>query len=96
MEINTNNSSGMMNGLPPIKREDRKVGPIVGALVIILLIIVGTLYFFGQRLNTQDQAIDTASTENSSQLANIDSVSESLQSIDSELDEQLIDIDYSF
>ena len=62
MEINTKNSSGMMNGLPPSKRDDRKVGPIVGALVVILLIIVVILYFFGKRLNTQNTIVTPATT----------------------------------
>ena len=98
MELNTNNSSGMMNGLPPLKKEDRKVGPIVGALVIILLIIVVTLYFFGKGLNTQNPTIQNTpvvTTPVVEQTAAVSSSSD-IESIQANLDAQLQNVDYSF
>ena len=99
MEINTNNSSGMMNGLPPTNKDERKVGPIVGALIIILAIIIIILYFFGKRLNTTEMPIieNQANTEVSieSEINSISSESDTAN-IEKYLDEQLKDIDYSF
>lgn len=97
MEQNIN-SSGMMNGLPPLKKEDRKVGPIVGVLVIVLIVIIITLYFFGQRLNTQNQALiqsPVISTPTTT-LATDDFSTTSMESIDIELDKQLNNVDFSF
>jgi len=98
MEINTKNSSGMMNGLPPSKRDDRKVGPIVGALVVILIIIVVILYFFGKRLNTQSPVNTTADTNQSSLTTKetATTIETDINSINTQLDSQLKDIDYSF
>lgn len=87
------NSSGMMNGMPPIANENKKIGPILGLLVIILVIIIASLYFFGKKLNT------TPSTETPIETVTpVTPVSEdsSAAAIDAELDAQLEDIDYSF
>ncbi len=99
MEPNQN-SSGMINGLPPVAHEgNKKIGPIIGVLVIVLLIIIGAFYVFGKKLNTSptttDQtqvksdvpANDTASTQQSASDAAV---------IQSDLDAQLKDVDYSF
>ncbi|MDQ5893389.1 MAG: hypothetical protein QG640_401 [Patescibacteria group bacterium] len=94
MEPNTQNSSGMMNGIPPVPKSDKKVGPIIGALVVVLIIIIAVLWFFGQKLNT-------TSDENSGQqnvIRNEAGLSTSTNEVDLEadLDAQLQDIDYSF
>jgi hypothetical protein len=88
MEQNTN-ASGMMNGMPPVAKENKKVGPILGALVIVLVIIIAALYFFGQKLNTTPVTpeVNTEETTGTSSEAAV---------IESDLDAQLKDIDYSF
>lgn len=103
MEPNTN-SSGMMNGMPPVPKESKKVGPIIGILVIVLIVIIAALYFFGKNLNTtaptnndvMDTQVVTPTTEtnvnNSSSAVNADDT----KTIQADLDEQLKDIDYSF
>lgn len=98
MELNTKNSSGMMNGLPPTKKEDRKVGPIVGALMVVLMICVVVLYFFGKRLNTQNPVSPENTNVPVKNIENYkeDSVSEEINSIQKELDGQMKDIDMSF
>jgi hypothetical protein len=96
MEINTNNSSGMLNGLPPMKKEDRKVGPIVGALIVIFIIIMITLYFFGKRLNTNDLIINTPPVQNNISTTSSSTSSTTDASIEAELETILEDVDYSF
>ncbi|MEK7213838.1 MAG: hypothetical protein AAB637_01870 [Patescibacteria group bacterium] len=99
MDINTQNSSGMMNGLPPINHNEKKVGPIVGALIIVLILIIASLYFFGKKLNTTPPTVEvtpavTTETPNEN-VANISS-STSIDSLQADLDAQLNDVDYSF
>lgn len=102
MDINTKDSSGMMNGMPPSVKNDKKVGPIIGVLVIVLILIIIALYFFGQRLNTQapiDTQVTTSTTsESNNVIRNEASLSSStdVQSIQNDLDAQLKDVDYSF
>ncbi len=104
MEIDTKNSSGMLNGLPPTSKESKRVGPIVGALVVVLLIIVVILYFFGQRLNTQNAIPEVSPVVNVPANTQASVASQSspvspeadIQSMQDSLDSQLKDVDYSF
>ncbi len=49
--------------LPPIIEPDHQLaqpkkapaGPIVGTIIIVILMLFGALYFWGQRLNARDQ-----------------------------------------
>jgi hypothetical protein len=101
MEINTKNSSGMMNGLPKESKEDKKVGPIVGALIIVLILIITALFFFGKRLNTQSTNTPISNEQSSIQNtpirneANLSSSTE-VQDLQADLDAQIKDIDFSF
>lgn len=102
MDINTQNSSGMMNGMPPVtNNEGKKIGPIIGTLVIIIVIIIGALYFFGNRLdsqlpNTNENVIPARndSADTLPEATNQDVTDEA--SLDADLDSQLKDIDSSF
>lgn len=99
--MTTQNSSGMMNGLPPVGQKDRKIGPIVGALIIIILIIVAALYFFGKKMNTTesivpaDAIVETTATTETTSDTNL-STSTDVNAIQADLDAQLNDVDYSF
>jgi hypothetical protein len=97
MDINTQNSSGMMNGMPPTPRTDKKVGPIVGALIIVLVLIIAALYFFGQKLNTelapQESPITESIADNMTATA---SQADDVSTLEKELSEELPNIDYSF
>ena len=93
MDINTQNSSGMMNGMPPVGKSDKKVGPIIGVLIIVLVIIIISLYFFGQRLNIQSSQNSTNEViRNEASLSS----STEVDAIQADLDKQLQDVDYSF
>jgi hypothetical protein len=95
---NTQNSSGMMNGMPPVQKAERKVGPIVGALIIVLILIIAALYFFGQKLNTSAPADVSAPVVNNSQPQTPAAAAKSddVASIQSDLDATFNDVDYSF
>ncbi len=105
MDINTQNSSGMMNGMPQMPQQEKKVGPIVAVLIIVLVIIIACLYLVGQRLNTQNTEIPNP-TDNSAQNQSINmnnpdetataSQSDTVDTLKSDLDNQLKNVDYSF
>ncbi|MEK9200795.1 MAG: hypothetical protein AAB909_02340 [Patescibacteria group bacterium] len=107
MDINTQNSSGMMNGMPPItpdnSKPEKKVGPIIGIFIIIIILIVAAFYFFGKKLNTDDtlpvetitsteQTSAVTASQNSAPATSADDV----DSLSAELEAQLQDVDYSF
>lgn len=102
MDINTQNSSGMMNGMPPVTNsEGKKIGPIIGTLVIIIVIIIGALYFFGKRLdsqlpNTNENAIPARNDSADTLPAATNQAVTDEASLDADLDSQLKDIDSSF
>ena len=56
MEFNTNQSPVASGGQMPLSPEPHKstIGPIVGALVVILLLAAGGLYFWGAKLNQEN------------------------------------------
>lgn len=47
--------------LPPghAERKTPSIGPVVGVIIIVLLLIIGALYFWGAHLNAQKNANDT-------------------------------------
>lgn len=90
---NIQNSSGMMNGMPPAPQVEKKVGPIVGALIIVLVLIIAALYFFGQKLNTETASQEAAPIETmTASVADADDV----DTLEAELNAELQDVDYSF
>lgn len=98
---NVQNSSGMMNGMPPQVKTEKKVGPIVGALIIILVLIIAALYFFGQKLNTEAPSQELApvgetSMNNSDSMTASAAKSDDVTSLEADLNAELKDIDYSF
>ncbi len=96
MEPTTQNSSGMMNGIPPVPKSDKKVGPILGALAVVLIIIIAALWFFGQKLDTTSQESDSANQETPVRNEAGLSTSTNEADLEADLDAQLQDVDYSF
>ncbi len=100
MDINTQNSSGMMNGMPPVPSTEKKVGPIVGALIIVLILIIAALYFFGSKLNTQapveSQQQATLETADNGEMTASAAQADDVASLQADLDMQMKDVDYSF
>ncbi|MCE9643786.1 hypothetical protein K8Q93_00845 [Candidatus Parcubacteria bacterium] len=40
--------------------KDNSVGPLVGIIIIVLILVLGGLYFWGERLNRQREALRAA------------------------------------
>lgn len=77
--------------MPPTPPEQHasKIGPIAGIIIIILVLLLGVLYFWGQRAEQATQTSDTqANTRDiENDLANIDaSLQEDATRLDTELD----------
>ncbi len=90
---NVQNGSGMMNGIPPVIKEEKKIGPLLVTLVIVLLLVVGALYVFGQNLNKNSEVVE----DNKSTVVNTSpKVSTDQNDIEADLDAQLNNVDYSF
>ncbi len=107
MDINTQNSSGMMNGMPPTAPTEKKVGPIVGVLIIVLILIIAGLYYFGKNLNTQptagqqktpEEQVTPAVTnsQNSAVIAASATGADDVTSLEADLKGELSNIEYSF
>lgn len=91
----------MLNGLPLTPKDNKKVGPIVGILVIVLVVVIAALYFFSQNLNTTSGQIESAPIVTEETVVETDttggtSTPNDAAAIQAELDMQLKDIDYSF
>ncbi len=81
-----------LNNNPLTVTEDRSSGPIVGVVVIILVLVVGALYFWGAELNKeQSQSAEkivngadpvTNSLRSQSQSDSVDSIQADLNNTD--------------
>lgn len=57
---------------------EKSVGPIIGIVIIIIILIIGALYFWGQRI-TGDKMMPAS--ENTSQAIEQDQMTSSLQNV---------------
>lgn len=48
----------------PTAPEHKKVGPIIAILIIILVLIIGALYLFASRINTEQTPVDSSVAAN--------------------------------
>src|SRR3954462_6173270 len=104
MDQNTTNP--MPSSQAPLQpKSERKVGPIIGALIIILVLVIAALYFFSQRLNNTEPANTTGSETSASVTSDVSAQntqtaqaapSDDVASIQTDLDGTLKDVDYSF
>lgn len=63
--------------------EGSKVGPIIGVVIIILVLLLGVLYFWGQR-------VDQATQDN---VDEIQAMEDDLSSVESDLDTELASLE---
>lgn len=70
----------------PITPVDTTIGPIIGSLIIVVMLTIGALYFWGQKLN-KDEHMRTLQEEQMRGL----NTSDDLQSIKRDLEETSID-----
>ena len=102
------NPNGMMNGVPPVQpiqptektASNKRVGSIIAVLAIVLLLIIGALYFFGQDAEVTPTAEDITSENvirNDAATTNTEgTASEADAQLESDLEMQLEDVEYSF
>lgn len=83
--IQNNNTSPTM----PPEQHTSKIGPIAGIIIIILVLLLGVLYFWGKRAEQTTPTTDTQATTSDieNDLASIDaSLDEDTSRLDTELD----------
>ncbi len=72
-------------------KKERKVGPIVATLIIVLIVIVAALYLFASKIN---QSSDTASTPRAAQTqATQVNTQEDISSLQSEVNDSTSGLD---
>src|SRR3989344_498803 len=92
-EIKTNNQT------PPVQREvasKNQVGPIIGSIVIIIIIIFGGLYFLGKKVSDEGVFAPTTEeilgeTDTALQTLEIQGTSDEVSTIESDLDATILD-----
>ena len=75
-----------MNGMEPVKKS---YGALIAVIVILVLIVIGGLYFLGQRVNNSAYINNASSTQESDSVTaslQTQSSSDDLQSIQKDLD----------
>ncbi len=85
--------------MPPQLHQEKRIGPIVGVLIIVLVLILGALYFFSQRLDTTPVVEDQASVQTSESNSNMTASAaeaDDVTSLQTDLEAEMKDVDYSF
>jgi len=79
---------------------DKSYGPVIGLIIIILIIALGSVYFLGQRSDKMNDKIDSTQMEQITTQSNSDEIADieaDLNSTEfSDLDAELNDIDAEF
>lgn len=47
----------VMPQTPQTPSDKKTIGPLVGVVIIILVLVLGGLYYWGQKINTEDQTV---------------------------------------
>ncbi len=76
------------------KSAEHSVGPIVGAVIIVLILVLGGLYFWGERLNESQESLTAEQIEQTPDqtLAELKAQSESDELLDIEADAAATDL----
>ncbi len=65
-----------MNQMPPIGNDEHKssTGPIIGSIIVVLIVVLGGLYLYGQQLGQNEAVVppQETSTTNETSLASIE------------------------
>ena len=95
MDLNTQNEHGPTTPLPRMPEHESKVGPIVGIIIVIIVLVIGALYFWGERLNkTESDSSQSISAEVGDPAVGAlekQSTSDELSSIEQDLNATAID-----
>lgn len=68
------------------KESQGKVGPIIGIIIIILVLLIGVLYFWGQRVETVPENIQSAEIQE--QDNSPEQIEDDFSDIEQELDDE--------
>jgi len=69
--------------------KQKSVGPVVGIIIIVIVLVIGALYFWGAQLNRQspeDTSTPPLSSSDSIENINADLTATAIQSIDRDVD----------
>lgn len=99
IDLSDNENSNSENMMPLEEKKDGVVGPIIGSLVIIILIIIGGMYFWGSVVEKKsnldpienEALLDVEATsiediENDLEETNLDDLDANLGEIEAEID----------
>ena len=87
-ETNTSlpdNNMPIMNPSPMPGQESKSVGPLIGVIVIIAVIVLGGLYFWGQRLDEQKQSEAALQNDAATQELETQNTSDEVADIEADL-----------
>lgn len=77
---------------------DKKVGPIIGVIIIVIILIAAAFYFFMNKSGNQAPQQQTSSEQatNHTLEASATASADDVSTLQSDLDSNLKDVDYSF
>ena len=85
---NLNQNLGNLSGIP----NNKSKGPLIAVIVILFLIVIGGLYFLGQRMNkSYNPTTDTLTTDPVTDSMNTQSDSDDVSSIEADINATNID-----
>ncbi len=63
----------------PAAEPKGSMGPLVGSIIVIVILVIGAIYFWGEKLNTQEPIQETPAAPALSQSDDVDSLETDLQ-----------------
>lgn len=85
MDINSNNQNGFQEG------EHKTIGPVIGALIIVILLIAAALYVWSQKLNKDNKVVVPNTV--ASQEASMKKATDTVESLGNDADKELEKLD---
>jgi H+/gluconate symporter-like permease len=79
------------------KEKESKIGPLIGSLVIVIVLVVGALYFLSQRITERKIEIDKEEKVQQETITEMDSLEKELQELNVEvIDQDIANIETDF
>ncbi len=80
-------------------KQEKHLGPIFGVLIIVLILIIGALYFLGPKFNAApavDEQTSVLPSETNSSMAAAAGEADDVDTLQADLNAEMKDVDYSF
>ncbi len=61
-----------------VSNEESKIGPIIGIIIVVIVLIIGALYFWGEKLNKEKMGAPTNTTATTNQPVATDASTDSI------------------